>query len=113
MRGVIVGKLAKDVEPVSYSGDNGDAAESERTSRYNMTERDRNNQQIRQIDEALASLEEGAYGICLNCEEPIDVARLEVRPMTLLCVECKTAQEEADNRHKRRGYYPHMQSSTA
>lgn len=42
---------------------------------------------------ALRRIEEGSYGECLGCEEPIAPARLEARPETPLCLECQSARE--------------------
>jgi len=46
---------------------------------------------LRQIDEALARLDAGTYGICARCGEPIPAARLEVRPFAEYCVACAEA----------------------
>jgi DnaK suppressor protein len=56
-------------------------------------------QQLREVDEALSRIQEGDYGICENCEEPIDPARLEAVPETRLCIAC--AEEEASERGAR------------
>jgi len=42
------------------------------------------------IDAALARIEEGQYGICARCGKEIGAARLEFRPESIYCVECKT-----------------------
>jgi DnaK suppressor protein len=42
---------------------------------------------------ALLRAENGTYGICERCGEPIDPARLEVLPEATLCVRCKTTTE--------------------
>lgn len=39
-----------------------------------------------EIDEALARLDDGTYGICAVCGEPIGVARLEARPTASRCI---------------------------
>jgi RNA polymerase-binding protein DksA len=46
--------------------------------------------QLDNIDRALAHIEAGTYGICDNCGNEIDPARLEYRPVSVLCVNCKT-----------------------
>ena len=38
--------------------------------------------------QALSDLAEGRYGICADCAEPIDPARLEARPQARLCITC-------------------------
>lgn len=41
-----------------------------------------------QVDDALRRLDEGGYGICAGCGEPIPVERLEARPFAERCVPC-------------------------
>lgn len=45
------------------------------------------------IDEALARIKEGTYGICDICDKKIQKPRLEVVPHARLCIECKKAEE--------------------
>jgi RNA polymerase-binding protein DksA len=47
--------------------------------------------QLDDVDAALARIEAGKYGICANCGKKIPLARLEARPESILCIECKTA----------------------
>ncbi len=49
---------------------------------------------LESIDNALRQAEDGRYGICERCGEPIDPARLEVVPEATLCVKCKTIVEQ-------------------
>ena len=44
---------------------------------------------IRDIDKALNSIDQGTYGICKYCKQPIDEKRLEARPTSSSCVQCK------------------------
>lgn len=44
--------------------------------------------ELRQVDEALARLDAGAYGLCAGCGQPIPAGRLEVRPFATHCVAC-------------------------
>jgi len=46
------------------------------------------------IEHALQRVEQGSYGICEHCGQPIDPARLEVMPETTLCIHCKTSGEQ-------------------
>ena len=48
---------------------------------------------IRDIDAALERLEQGEYGVCLGCGEDIPEKRMQVRPFSRYCVECKTDVE--------------------
>lgn len=44
---------------------------------------------LRDIDAALARIEEGTYGICIRCEESIGKRRLDALPWTALCLVCQ------------------------
>jgi len=44
--------------------------------------------QARSLEMALRKAEEGDYGICERCHQPIDPARLEVVPDTKRCIQC-------------------------
>jgi len=55
--------------------------------------RDREKYYLGKIEHALRKLEAGEFGICEACEEKISPKRLEVRPVTTLCVMCKEDQE--------------------
>jgi DnaK suppressor protein len=44
---------------------------------------------LSEIDAALQRLEEGSYGVCERCAEPIPWERLEVLPMSRLCTPCQ------------------------
>lgn len=41
------------------------------------------------VDVALERVAEGTYGTCANCGKPIPSARLEFRPESIYCVDCK------------------------
>jgi DnaK suppressor protein len=46
---------------------------------------------LREISDALHHIEQGTYGTCLECEEPISVKRLEAVPWARFCVTCQEA----------------------
>ncbi|MDO3378594.1 TraR/DksA family transcriptional regulator [Geoalkalibacter halelectricus] len=58
----------------------------------NLSETQR--QLIRDIDAALERIAQGEYGECLRCGEEIAPRRMEVRPFSRYCVECKTEVEK-------------------
>lgn len=49
----------------------------------------RNNQQLQEIEVALARLSDGTYGICIYCGGAIDRARLKFQPATRHCLPCQ------------------------
>ena len=48
---------------------------------------------LRQIDAALKRIDDGEYGYCRDCGEPIDPRRLDVDPTALLCIACASRSE--------------------
>jgi DnaK suppressor protein len=54
---------------------------------------------LKKIDLALKKMDEGTYGECESCGEPIAVARLMARPVAQLCIDCKTEQESMERRY--------------
>lgn len=48
--------------------------------------------QLSDIDEALSRIEKGTYGVCAKCGKDIPAARLEFRPSSIYCVDCKSSR---------------------
>ncbi len=55
---------------------------------------------LSKINEALARLEEGAYGNCFECGEPIAERRLRALPFAVRCKDCEEAREVAAKRER-------------
>ena len=53
----------------------------------------RREKMLRDISAALKRIDEGDFGICENCDEPINPKRLEVDPTARLCIDCASASE--------------------
>jgi DnaK suppressor protein len=53
-------------------------------------------QRLRDIDDALRRIEEGTYGYCEECGEPIEEGRLIAKPFAVLCVRCKEEKEREE-----------------
>lgn len=45
--------------------------------------------ELKDVEKALEAIEKGSYGICKYCNKPIDEKRLEARPASSSCIECK------------------------
>ena len=56
---------------------------------------------VLKIREAIGRIEEGSYGECTVCGEDISGRRLEVRPVTTHCIDCKTEAEQLERRSRR------------
>lgn len=65
--------------------------EEERTDSLRLADLAR--ERIGEIREALDRIDAGTFGLCTRCGRPIGAARLRVRPMTDLCIACKTELE--------------------
>ena len=74
------------------------ALESDRN--FTLRIRDRERKLIAKIDEALRRLEDGSYGVCDDCGETIGTERLKARPVTTLCIQCKSAQEVGERKNR-------------
>ncbi len=70
-----------------------DQATMETDRNFDLRIRDRERKLIKKIDQALNRIKEGTFGICESCGGNISVKRLQARPVTTLCIDCKTAQE--------------------
>ena len=75
-----------------------DRANLETDRNFLLRIRDRERKLILKIKEALARIEDGAFGICEECGEEISEERLKARPVTTLCIDCKTKAEEEEKK---------------
>ncbi len=57
--------------------------------------------QLRLVDEALDRIEEGDYGICVECDEEIGLKRLTAVPWAQRCLRCQEASERIEARRSR------------
>jgi DnaK suppressor protein len=97
----LVGTSEKTVHQMVGEGgeeipDPNDRATVEEGRNWSLRLRDRDRRLIGKIEEALARLEAGAFGKCTACGKPISAARLRARPVTDLCIDCKTEAERAE-----------------
>lgn len=72
------------------------ALESDRNFLLRM--RDRERKLLTKIGEAFARIEDGSYGQCEECGGDIGIERLKARPVTTLCIACKSAQEVRESK---------------
>jgi len=94
-------RLLADVEkPIPESlmvpndiGDEADQAGDERNREVSLLLTGRIKASLMAIEEALAKMEEGTYGICEECEDEIPPGRLKVMPLAKLCLMCQSRWE--------------------
>ncbi len=58
--------------------------------------RGRERKLLKKIEEAIERIDQGVFGICDKCGLEINIKRLEARPVTTMCIECKILQEEEE-----------------
>lgn len=66
---------------------------SERELEFALDERE--SAEIAAIDAALKRIEDGTYGICIDCGKAIAPARLEVAPESERCIDCQSRLEQS------------------
>lgn len=77
--------------------DPADRATVESDRSFTLRIRDRERMLIKKIKAALQRIDDGAFGVCEECGEEIGVLRLKARPVTKLCINCKSRQEEDEH----------------
>ena len=76
--------------------DMGDQASAEIDRSFMLRLRGREQRLMKKIEAAIEKIDSGAFGICDVCGEEITLKRLEARPVTNMCIFCKTEQEEEE-----------------
>jgi DnaK suppressor protein len=78
-----------------------DLASDARDREINLILTDRDRDKMLAIDDALARVDDGTYGVCESCEGEIAPGRLEALPFTRLCVSCQAEREKEAKSNKR------------
>lgn len=82
---------------VEEAADPADRATQEESRGLELRTRDRERKYLKAVNSALARIEDGSYGYCVDTGEPIGLLRLIARPTTKLCLE---AQEQHERRER-------------
>jgi len=73
-----------------------DQASMETDRNFDLRIKDRERKLIKKIDQAIERIKEDEFGECDSCGGNISIKRLQARPVTTQCIECKTAQEQEE-----------------
>ena len=77
--------------------DMGDQATAETDRNFMLRLRDRERMLLKKIEETIDRIENNEdYGTCEECGNQIGIKRLEARPVTTYCIDCKTRKEEEE-----------------
>ena len=84
------------IVPKENFPDPADRASLETDRNFMLRIRDRELKLINKINKALHRIDNDTFGICEKCEEEISFKRLEARPVTTQCIDCKTKEESTE-----------------
>lgn len=84
-------QMRAEVDPDVDEGDPGLAVQAVTAALLNNAR-----QKAEAIERALNQARSGDYGMCEDCNQPIDPERLKIFPQSTLCVPCKMAREQAE-----------------
>jgi DnaK suppressor protein len=98
----LLGEAEKTVSEMTVESSNfpdpTDRATQESDRSFELRIRDRERKLINKIKDALDRIDSGEFGICEECGDEISEARLKVRPVTTLCINCKMEAEQKERR---------------
>ncbi|MEE2987298.1 MAG: TraR/DksA family transcriptional regulator [Nitrospinota bacterium] len=84
--------IERDVGELSFSNEIDLASSLEgREMMFQLSSRDRN--EIKMLEKALFKIDRGLYGICESCAKKISMKRLQILPLSTLCIECQESLE--------------------
>jgi len=76
--------------------DEGDMAAASNDSLVENAIVKQQNKELQEIDNALSKIDNGEYGICEMCEDPIGFQRLKVKPHAVYCIDCREIVEKSN-----------------
>lgn len=94
------GKTVSDMTGVPEENfpDPTDRALLESNRNFTLRIRDRERKLLAKIREAIKRIDGGTFGTCEGCGGEIEEKRLIARPMTTMCIDCKTVAEEEEQK---------------
>ncbi|MEO5367007.1 MAG: RNA polymerase-binding protein DksA [Magnetococcus sp. WYHC-3] len=87
-------------EEKAVFADPADRATLETDRNFELRTRDRERKLIGKIDKVIEIIERDEYGYCEECGVEIGLKRLEARPVTDLCIDCKTKSERLEKQRR-------------
>lgn len=86
---------------IDMDGDETDIIQGNILAEMNARLNTRASTKLRQIENALAKIEDKSYGLCQDCEEPIPEKRLIINPHFQTCISCAEDREIEEKQRKR------------
>lgn len=75
-------------------GKRGEAAAETAESQERLAFKRQLSESLAEVEQSLRKLDDGTYGVCDNCGQTINRARLEALPQANLCLNCKALQQK-------------------
>jgi DnaK suppressor protein len=94
MRRVLEGDLTALAELGIGSGDLADAALDSAHEEVTSQMAEVEGRELVQIEEALQRFHDKSYGLCVECEKPVPLARLQALPYARFCIGCQIVSEK-------------------
>jgi DnaK suppressor protein len=88
-----LGTLSPSDSTGGWRGDLADEVTQAAAAGLEVRLRETDSRLLRAVEEALARMEQGTFGLCENCHRSISPARLDAVPWTRLCRDCKELQQ--------------------
>lgn len=95
MRRVLEGDLTALAELGVGSGDLADAALDSAHEEVTSQMAEVEGRELAQIEEAIQRFADKSYGLCVECEKPVPLARLQALPYARFCIECQRLSEKS------------------
>ena len=87
------GSMEDETQEIPSDNHPGDVATITLDREIDYTLEENEERQIAEIDTALQRIEDGTFGMCASCGQPIGAERLEAVPYTTQCIDCKRKEE--------------------
>jgi RNA polymerase-binding transcription factor DksA len=103
LRGEITDKLGDAAlvnEGLDRNADSGDLSVADDTATADFADARRDIEEYQAGRAALARLEAGDYGTCVDCGETIPAPRLQAQPFAIRCIGCQERRERATGMHR-------------
>jgi len=103
LRGEITAKLgeaAMVAADLDRNADSGDLSVADDTTTNDFADARRDLEEYHAGRAALARLEAGEYGTCIDCDEPIGAPRMQAQPFAIRCIDCQERFERSHGMHR-------------
>jgi DnaK suppressor protein len=90
----VLNQLGKDTVYDEQTADPSDQASVSTLEDINISLQNTEREEYTRILKALEMLEDGSYGVCIDCGQPISEKRLQLYPNAARCIICQEAAEE-------------------